>query len=135
VSSWGWYRKVRWSSVIRHIGDTRIINKCLAEGDIEYWKIRRSSVYHCFYYNYSNPATLYGRACTKPGKWVIMYLCVKGIDFAPFYDCSILFWICFDCSIVHCFLFIIFYYYYYFINAHGIIFARRIFQNKILIQL
>jgi len=30
----------------------------------------------------------------KPGKWVIMYLGVKGIDFASFYDFSIWYWNC-----------------------------------------
>jgi hypothetical protein len=31
--------------------------------------------YHFFYY---------WSVCTKPGKWAVMYMCVKGIDFALF---------------------------------------------------
>ena len=35
-------------------------------------------------------------ACTKPGKWVAMYLCVRGIDYDPFYHVAFWFWDCFD---------------------------------------
>ena len=41
-----------------------------------------------------NSTTFYWSACTKPGKWVVMYLCVRGIDFASFYDFDIWFWNC-----------------------------------------
>ena len=34
-------------------------------------------------------ATYYWNVSTKPGKWDVMYICVLGIDFASFYDCSI----------------------------------------------
>jgi len=27
--------------------------------------------------------------CVKPGKWTVMYMCVSGIEFASFYNCSI----------------------------------------------
>jgi hypothetical protein len=32
-----------------------------------------------------NPATFYWSACTKPGKWAVLYLCIKGIDFYLFF--------------------------------------------------
>jgi hypothetical protein len=35
-------------------------------------------------YNYFNPPTFYWSACSKPGKWAVMYLCVWSIDFASF---------------------------------------------------
>jgi len=31
------------------------------------------------------PSTFHWNTCTNPGKWAVMYLCVKGIDFAFFY--------------------------------------------------
>ena len=31
---------------------------------------------------YCDPATFYWGACSRPGKWAVMYLCVRGIDFA-----------------------------------------------------
>jgi len=49
--------------------------------------------------------TFYWSACTKPGKWVVMYLCVRGFDFASFYDFSIGF---LNCS--HSVVFFSFYY-------------------------
>jgi hypothetical protein len=39
-----------------------------------------------------NPATFYWSACANPGKWAVMYLCVRGTDFASFCDFSIGFW-------------------------------------------
>ena len=36
-----------------------------------------------------NPATFYWSTCTKQGKWAVMYLCGRGIDFASFYDYDI----------------------------------------------
>jgi len=38
----------------------------------------------------------YGNACTKPGKWAVMSLCVRGIDFGSFFDFSIGVWKCSD---------------------------------------
>jgi hypothetical protein len=35
----------------------------------------------------------------KPGKWSVMYLCARGIDFASIYDCSINLWNCSDSAI------------------------------------
>lgn len=34
----------------------------------------------------TQPLLLYRSACTKPGKCAVMYLCVRCIDFASFYD-------------------------------------------------
>ena len=39
-----------------------------------------------------NSITFHCIACTKPAKWVVMYLCIRGIDFASFYDIGIRFW-------------------------------------------
>ena len=54
----------------------------------------RGHVFVCYGYRYL--------PCTKPGKWAIMYLCVKGIDCASFYDFDILFYdidlLFWDCS-------------------------------------
>jgi hypothetical protein len=33
--------------------------------------------------NYFNAATFYWSACTKPGKSVVMYICVWAVDFVP----------------------------------------------------
>ena len=33
-----------------------------------------------------NPTTFHSSSCTTLGKWAVMYLCVRGIDFACFYD-------------------------------------------------
>ena len=33
-----------------------------------------------------NPATCFWSACTKTCKWAVIYLCVKGVDSAPFYN-------------------------------------------------
>ena len=38
------------------------------------------------------PTTFYWSACTKPEKWAVIYLCVRGIDFASFCNFSIGFW-------------------------------------------
>jgi hypothetical protein len=35
--------------------------------------------------NKFNPATFYWSACIKPGKWVVMYICVRVIYFGSFY--------------------------------------------------
>ena len=35
--------------------------------------------------------------CTMLGKWAVMWLFAKGIDFVSFYDFSIEFWNCSDC--------------------------------------
>jgi hypothetical protein len=43
-------------------------------------------------WNELSPATFYWGASIKPRQWMVMYLCVKGIDFAIFYDTSIGFW-------------------------------------------
>ena len=53
-----------------------------------------------------NLATCYWSACTRPGKWAVMYLYVRGIDFAPFCDFGIVrtmwyFWNCSD-NVVNC---------------------------------
>ena len=32
-------------------------------------------------------------ACTKQGRWAVIYLCVRDIDFASFYYLSIGFWV------------------------------------------
>ena len=49
-----------------------------------------------FFQNYPHPVfrgkyihnltTFYWSACTKPGKWAVMYLYVRGINFASFYE-------------------------------------------------
>ena len=39
-----------------------------------------------------NPATCYWSACAKPRKWSVVYMCVRCIDFAFFYDFDIWFW-------------------------------------------
>ena len=59
-----------------------------------FWFLRRTEKYkknepYKKYYFYWN-------ACTKPGKCVVMYLCVKGIHFASFYNFYIWFGNCFD---------------------------------------
>ena len=41
------------------------------------------------------PPLFIGSACTKQGKWAVIYLCIRGIDFASFYDLSIRFWNCY----------------------------------------
>ena len=41
----------------------------------------------------------------KPGKWAVMYLCAEGIDFAFFYNFSIVFWNCSDSMAFLCSLF------------------------------
>jgi len=45
-----------------------------------------------------NPATFHCHwsASTKQGKWAVMYMCVKGINFSSFYNLSIGFWNCSD---------------------------------------
>jgi hypothetical protein len=40
--------------------------------------------------------TCYGTACTKAGQWAVMYLCVRSIDLASFYNFDIWFWTCAD---------------------------------------
>jgi hypothetical protein len=35
------------------------------------------------------PATFYWSACTKPGKWAVIYFCDMGIDIASFYGINI----------------------------------------------
>jgi len=48
-------------------------------------KIKLPQSLHCFHWS----------ACTKPGKWAVMYMCVTGINLAYFYDdFSIAFWNC-----------------------------------------
>ena len=32
------------------------------------------------------PRAFYWSVCIKPGKWAVMYLCIRGIDFDAFYD-------------------------------------------------
>ena len=44
--------------------------------------------------NWLSPATVYSSPYYKPGKRAIMYLCVRGIDFASFHDFSIWVWNC-----------------------------------------
>ena len=55
---------------------------------------------HLFYrramFNYSLYLFFYWSACINPGNWVVMYLCVRGIDFSIFYDLTIGFWNCSD---------------------------------------
>ena len=36
--------------------------------------------------------TFYWSACTRSGEWAIMYLCVRGIHFVSFYEFSMGFW-------------------------------------------
>jgi len=43
-------------------------------------------------------------SCTKPRKWAVKYLCVRGIDFASFCDFGIGIWNCSD-SGIFCFPF------------------------------
>jgi len=44
-----------------------------------------------------NPDTFcYWSACIKTGKWSVMYLCVRGIDFASFDYFDICLWNCPD---------------------------------------
>jgi hypothetical protein len=49
---------------------------------------------------FANPDILifisYWSACTKPEKWAVMYLCVRGIDVICIYYFDIWFWNCFD---------------------------------------
>ena len=52
-------------------------------------------------HNLLNPPTLYWSARTEPGKWVVMYLYIRGIDFDFFYDFDIWFWNCSD-SVLFC---------------------------------
>ena len=40
-------------------------------------------------------------ASTKPGKWTVMYLCVRGIDLTSFYDFSIEFLNCVVFCVFH----------------------------------
>jgi hypothetical protein len=52
-------------------------------------------------YNYFNPATLYWSACTKPGKWEVMYLCIRGIDFVSVSTIFLIaFWNCSDSVVI-----------------------------------
>ena len=39
-----------------------------------------------FSQTFINPATIDGSACTKLGKWAVMYIWARGLDFTPFYD-------------------------------------------------
>ena len=41
-----------------------------------------------------NPSTFYWNVYTKPEKWEVMYLCVRVINFASFFDFDIWFWNC-----------------------------------------
>jgi hypothetical protein len=43
-----------------------------------------------------NLPTIYGSACSKPGKWAVMYLYVRATNIASFYDFDIWFWNCSD---------------------------------------
>ena len=47
-------------------------------------------------YNKFNFVTFYWSSCIKPRKWAVMYMYVRDIKFAYFYDFSIEFWNCFD---------------------------------------
>jgi hypothetical protein len=38
--------------------------------------------------------------CPKQGKWSVVYLCVRGIDFVSFYDFAIGFWNCSDSVVI-----------------------------------
>jgi len=49
----------------------------------------------------------YWSACTKPRKWTVMYLCLRGIDLTSFYDFDFWFWNCFDSVVFFVFHFII----------------------------
>jgi hypothetical protein len=39
----------------------------------------------CSVWQHLNPTTFYCSACPKPGKWAVLYLCVRSINFDPFY--------------------------------------------------
>ena len=39
--------------------------------------------------NYKQQTYTYWIACTKTGKWAVMYLCVRGIDVVSYYDFSV----------------------------------------------
>ena len=67
-----------------------------------------------------DPVTFYCSACTKPVKWVVMYLGVTGIDFASFYDFSIVFWNCSD---------IVVFYFVFLILLWPLILRRSIFRS------
>ena len=63
---------------------------------------------HSYLYPQSrfNPVTFYWSACTKPGKWVIIYLCVNGVDFVSFYFLLLFFYWMLElcgilCSLLH----------------------------------
>jgi hypothetical protein len=36
------------------------------------------------------PLFFHWSACIMPGKWAVVYLCVRGIDYASFYDLSVI---------------------------------------------
>ena len=59
-------------------------------------------------YNEFNHVTFNWSACTNPGKWAVIYLCDRGIDFASFTIFGIGFRNCSD-SVVF-FVFLFFYY-------------------------
>jgi hypothetical protein len=42
----------------------------------------------------SNPSNIYLSPFTKSWKWVVMYLCARGIHVCSFYDFDIRFWNC-----------------------------------------
>ena len=50
------------------------------------------------------PANFYWNACIKPGKWAVMYLCVRSVDLASFCDFSIGFLNCSDSVVFSVFL-------------------------------
>ena len=52
-----------------------------------------------------NHATLYWSFWTKSGKWTVMYMCPRDIDFVSFYDFSIEFWNCSDSVVFLVFVF------------------------------
>jgi hypothetical protein len=45
------------------------------------------------------PDTFYWNSCTKPEKWVVMYLCARGIGFAYFCDLYFIFEFLRQCGI------------------------------------
>ena len=52
----------------------------------EFWSHKTSLTQIFFYWSVYN----------KPGEWEVMYLCVRGFNFASFYNFSIRFWNCSD---------------------------------------
>ena len=53
-----------------------------------------------------NPVTFYWSVCVVTGNWPVIYLCIRGINFVPFYDFDIWIWNCSDSGVCFVFYFI-----------------------------